>query len=131
MTEQSAASTGASGAAGNATTHPVWCDQGRCTALAQQPAEYAGHQGEHRSAPVNGPGCGIAFLTQAIAPWECSVHLRIENNEPGANSFAGSNSCSFPLEVSSPLLLMMRQHIAVQKARWPSLMPALGLDGQD
>jgi hypothetical protein len=69
--------------------HPVWCDPTRCSA---DPASQAGGYrpgvgGEHRSAPIPlnlttaqwlpGPD-GTAWLTEACAPWQCAVFLRVQ-----------------------------------------------------
>lgn len=117
---------------GQAVTHPVWCDPTQCTAPAEQPTMegWKGHgkeRGEHRSAPVSGSWGGLAYLTQSVAPWECSVYLKFEPNG-SAEAFSRE---SFELEPQSPLLLMIRQHVAAQQTRYPMLVPPLDVDEAD
>lgn len=103
-------------------THPVWCDPTRCTAPAEQPTRetYQGERerGEHLSAEVENLWGATAYLSQAVAPWECRVHLRIEaNGVPGR--------LSFELGAGDPLLMLLGQQVAEQQRRWPRLMAAL------
>lgn len=108
-----------SNSAGEAITHPVWCDPDRCTVPAQLPAEWtAGAWGEHRSVLAAAQWGGAAYLTQPVAPWECSVHLKVEHDES-----ALTGTASFTLDLDNPLLLLIRQHAAVQQARFASPMP--------
>jgi hypothetical protein len=106
------------------TTHPAWCDPSRCTAPATRPTrdEYQGSakdRREHRSADVESTFLdGVAYLTQAVAPWETSVYLRVEIKDC-ARSF------STELAPESPLLLMARQVVAEQQQRYPTLVPPL------
>ena len=68
--------------------HPAWCDRTRCTAdPASQANGYApGVGGEHRSAPIPLDLTttmlpireGTAWLSEACAPWRCSVFLRVQ-----------------------------------------------------
>lgn len=107
-------------------THPAWCDPSRCiprpdkaTPNSPQVGEHRSSYGEHRSALVPGGwGEAFAYLSQPIAPWECSVFLKIGYADRTPEH-------SFTLEPDSPLLLMMRQHVADQQARYPNLVPPL------
>jgi hypothetical protein len=99
-------------------THPVWCDPARCTAPTQPPGDYDPvAYGTHRSDLVVGNWGGVAFLTQAAAPWETDVYLRVEHPASAVDSFV--------LTPDSPLLLLLRRHAADQEARFPSLVPPL------
>lgn len=70
-----------------APTHPNWCDADCCTAWTVVPDSYRpGSGGEHRSAPITVrlsgafppvDGDAEAWLTEAVAPWRCVVHLRL------------------------------------------------------
>lgn len=112
---------------GQAVTHPAWCDRTRCTAPEQQPLllEYssASKLGEHLSAEVSGRWGETAYLLQAVAPWECTVYLVIEPN-------GSPDKISIGLDADSPLLLMIRQHVADQQVRYPSLVPPLDAPGE-
>lgn len=107
--------------------HPVWCDPTRCTAPAEQPTheqykELRGDCGEHRSALIESNGLDfVAYLIESIAPWKCTAFLRIEGKTEECR-FYGS---SFPADVSSPLLLLMRHQAAAEAKRWPTLVPPL------
>jgi hypothetical protein len=70
-------------------THPAWCDPIRCTAnpASQADGYRSGVGGEHRSVPIPldlttamwlPVRDGTAWLTQACAPWECAVFLRVQ-----------------------------------------------------
>lgn len=103
-----------------AVTHPLWCDRTRCTAPAEKPTEYdRAEVGEHRSALVEGVLGVTAYLVQAVTPWECSAFLRVESERETLGSY------SFAVDVSSPLLLLMRQQAAEEQKRFPSLVPPL------
>jgi len=108
------------------TTHPVWCDRARCTAPAEQPTREtytgAGTRGQHLSAEVEGFDGAKACFAQGVAPWETSVYLQID-----ADWFNGR--ISFELDPASPLLLMARQVVAYQQARYPTLVPSIETDG--
>lgn len=105
-------------------THPAWCDPSRCIPRPEQPTEKnPARYGQHRSAPVAGSTLGTTvYLSQMIASWDCSVHLRVDDG--------GLSLHSISLDTSSPLLLMLRQHIAELQARYPSLMPPLDSDAE-
>jgi len=71
---------------GRTDRHPAWCDRSRCTAdPASQAGGYRPDGGEHRSAtvPLNLTTAmlpvrdGTAWLSEACAPWPCSVYLRV------------------------------------------------------
>lgn len=108
-------------------THPMWCDRTRCTAPAERPTseqyqERGGSFGEHRSAPIESNGLDfVASLVEQIAPWECSTFLRIE----GIKEHSRFHSSSFMVDVSSPLLLLMRQQAEEEARQWPTLVPPL------
>lgn len=102
-------------------THPAWCDPDRCIPPLTGPARY--NPGplyrEHRSAPVTGSTPDtVAYLSQMMTPWETNPHLQISEGRLILHSIE--------LDVSSPLLLMMRQVVADQQARYPELVPDLG-----
>jgi hypothetical protein len=87
-----------------ATEHPIWCDPTFCDALAELPLmngpQYP--HTRHHSIPVqigvsvfdvftgpeiSGPlldkqGGVFAWLTQAVAPWQCTTYLRIGLYQP-------------------------------------------------
>lgn len=102
--------------------HPAWCDPDRCTATPERPAT-AGRDGRaHRSVLVpDAWGNGGAYLSQAQAPWETTVYLQTVDKDDRPVQ-------QFQLEPKSPLLLMMRQHVAEQQNRYPSLVPPLAGD---
>ena len=69
--------------------HPAWCDRSQCTAnpASQANGYRSGVGGEHQSAPVRlnlttamwlPVRDGTAWLSQACAPWECAVFLRVQ-----------------------------------------------------
>lgn len=73
---------------GRADGHPAWCDLTRCTAdSASQLDGYRSDRGEHQSAPipVSLAGSvmlpvrdGMAWLSEACAPWTCDTYLRVQ-----------------------------------------------------
>ncbi len=86
--------------------HPASCDRTRCTA---NPASQAnGYRpsvgGEHQSVPIRlnlttaiwlPVRDGTARLSQACAPWECAVYLRVQ---------FGDVELSMPAEDATPVL---------------------------
>ena len=74
---------------GRVDQHPAWCDPARCTAdpASQAQGYRSGVGGEHQSAPIplnltTAMGLavrdGTAWLSQACAPWECAIFLRVQ-----------------------------------------------------
>jgi hypothetical protein len=95
--------------------HPSWCDPSRCTADPSTQAD--GYRsdvgGEHRSAdvPLNigtgswpVPPTGVAFLTESVAPWQCSTFLRIVVD--------GGTEVSMGVESAGPLLAALTDLVA-------------------
>ncbi|MBO3741611.1 hypothetical protein J5X75_29300 [Actinoplanes sp. NEAU-H7] len=95
--------------------HPAWCDPSRCTADPSTQADgyRSGVGSEHRSAdvPLNIgagswpiPPTGVAFLTEAVAPWRCSTFLRIVVD--------GGTEVSMAVESALPLLAALTDLVA-------------------
>jgi|GEM_PF-4467954 len=98
--------------------HPRWCDRSRCTAPEFRPAEpVAGTNYYHRSAnlavlgdwaPLDPEGV-FAFLHQAVAPWDCTVYLVV-------------NDIHIALNWRSPLLWAVLDEHAEIGERFPGLL---------
>lgn len=99
-------------------THPRWCDRSLCTAPEFKPTELVrGTSYYHRSgplavsgdwAPIGSEGV-IAYLSQAVGPWDCSVYLVVNDIHIGVGW-------------SSPLLWALVDEHAEIGERWPLLM---------
>ena len=98
--------------------HPRWCDPSRCTAPEFMPAELvAGTHYYHRSAelavlgdwaPLDPEGV-IAHLQQAVAPWNCTVYLVV-------------NDIHIAVDWHSPLLWAVLDEHAEIEERYPELL---------
>jgi hypothetical protein len=98
--------------------HPAWCHHTRCTAnpASQANGYRAGAGGEHRSAPIPldlttalplSTPAGEVYLTEAVAPWQCSTYLHIQ---------VGDAAVSMPVEYAERVLSTLHMIVAAAQA---------------
>ena len=99
--------------------HPSWCEPALCTADptgTSMDGYRAGAGGQHRSAPVPldlrsamwpPARTGTAYLTESVAPWKCSVYLRIQ---------VGDTELSMTVDHVSPVLDALSALVATARA---------------
>jgi hypothetical protein len=96
----------------------VWCDHAWCTANppSQASGYRAGKGGEYRSAPIPldlttalplRTPVGEVYLTEAVAPWPCSIYLHIQ---------VGNATVSMPVEHAEHVLSTLQMVIAAGQA---------------
>lgn len=99
--------------------HPAWCDRSLCTAPEFRPTE-PGERYAHRSANLLMAGDwppdrydytqeAEAYLSQAVARWECATYLRV-------------GDASIRINYDSPLLFAVMDEHAALTEKWPNLM---------